>query len=107
MSGLEVDVAGRVGGFAIEVGFASDGGVTALFGHSGAGKSTVVNMIGGVVRPTRGRVVVGGRAWTGGATAIPRASEQARMRMRDRDGRAATAASGRWGTNCDRGRCAA
>ena len=61
MSGLEVEVAGRVGGFAIEVGFASDGGVTALFGHSGAGKTTVVNMIGGVVRPARGRVVVGGR----------------------------------------------
>jgi molybdate transport system ATP-binding protein len=61
MSGLEVDVAGRVGAFAVEVGFASDGGVTALFGHSGAGKTTVVNMIGGVVRPARGRVVVGGR----------------------------------------------
>jgi molybdate transport system ATP-binding protein len=61
MSGLEVEVAGRLGGFALEVGFASDGGVTALFGHSGAGKTTVVNMIGGVVRPARGRVVVGGR----------------------------------------------
>ena len=61
MSGLEVDVAGRVGSFDVEVGFASDGGVTALFGHSGAGKTTVINMIGGVVRPARGRVVVGGR----------------------------------------------
>lgn len=61
MSGLEVDVAGRVGSFALEVGFASDGGVTALFGQSGAGKTTVVNMIGGLVRPQRGRVVVGGQ----------------------------------------------
>jgi molybdate transport system ATP-binding protein len=61
MSGLEVDVAGRVGSFEIDVGFASDSGVTALFGHSGAGKTTVINMIGGVLRPTRGRVVVGGR----------------------------------------------
>ena len=61
MSGLEVDLAGRVGSFAVEVGFASDGGVTALFGHSGAGKTTVVNMIGGLVRPARGRIVVGGR----------------------------------------------
>jgi molybdate transport system ATP-binding protein len=60
MSGLEVDVAGRVGDFAVEVGFASDRGVTALFGHSGAGKTTVVNMIGGLVRPARGRIVVGG-----------------------------------------------
>jgi molybdate transport system ATP-binding protein len=61
MSGLEVDVAGRVGSFAIDVRFASDGGVTALFGHSGAGKTTVINMIGGLVRPRRGRIVVDGR----------------------------------------------
>jgi molybdate transport system ATP-binding protein len=60
-SGLEVDVAGRVGSFDVDVRFASDTGVTALFGHSGAGKTTVVNMIGGLVRPRRGRVVVNGR----------------------------------------------
>lgn len=61
MSGLEVDVAGRVGNFGVDVSFASDGGVTALFGQSGAGKTTVVNMIGGLVRPRRGRIAVGGR----------------------------------------------
>jgi molybdate transport system ATP-binding protein len=61
MSGLEVDVAGRVGSFAVEVQFASAAGVTALFGHSGAGKTTVVNMVGGLVRPSRGRIVVDGR----------------------------------------------
>jgi molybdate transport system ATP-binding protein len=61
MSGIEVDVTGQVGSFEVDVGFASDGGVTALFGQSGAGKTTVVNMIGGLVRPRRGRVVVGGR----------------------------------------------
>jgi molybdate transport system ATP-binding protein len=61
MSGLEVEVAGRVGSFEVDVDFASDGGVIALFGHSGAGKTTVVNMIGGLVRPRRGRIVVGGR----------------------------------------------
>ncbi|MEM7024725.1 MAG: molybdenum ABC transporter ATP-binding protein [Pseudomonadota bacterium] len=61
MSGLEVDVAGQVGAFDVDVGFSSDTGVTALFGHSGAGKTTVVNMIGGLVRPSRGRIAVGGR----------------------------------------------
>jgi molybdate transport system ATP-binding protein len=59
MSGLEVDVVGGVGSFALDVCFASDGGVTALFGQSGAGKTTVVNMIGGLVRPRRGRIAVG------------------------------------------------
>ena len=53
MSALEVDVAGRAGSFAIAVRFASDGGVTALFG--------LVNMIGGLLRPRRGRMVVAGR----------------------------------------------
>jgi molybdate transport system ATP-binding protein len=61
VSGLEVDIKGRLGGFALEVGFMSDGGVTALFGHSGAGKTTVVNMIGGILRPGHGRIVLGGR----------------------------------------------
>ena len=60
-SQLEVEVAGRVGSFAIDVGFRSEGGVTALFGQSGAGKTSVVNMIGGLVRPERGRIVVGDR----------------------------------------------
>jgi molybdate transport system ATP-binding protein len=59
MSALEVDVAGRVGSFGLAVRFVGDGGVTALFGQSGAGKTTVVNMIGGLVRPRRGRIVVG------------------------------------------------
>lgn len=61
MSGLEVDVTGRVGSFEVDVRFASEGGVTGLFGHSGAGKTTVINMIGGLVRPRRGRIVVDGR----------------------------------------------
>jgi molybdate transport system ATP-binding protein len=58
---LEVEIAGRVGSFEIDVGFRSEGGVTALFGQSGAGKTSVVNMIGGLVRPERGRIVVGER----------------------------------------------
>ncbi len=60
-TGLEVAAAGRIGSFALDVGFASEGGVTALFGQSGAGKTSVVNMIGGLLRPERGRIVVDGR----------------------------------------------
>jgi len=61
MSALEVNVGGRVGAFEVDVRFASEGGVTALFGHSGAGKTTVINMIGGLVQPRRGKIVVAGR----------------------------------------------
>jgi molybdate transport system ATP-binding protein len=79
MSGLEVEVAGRVGGFEVDVGFASDGGVTALFGHSGAGKTTVVNMIGGLVKPQRGRVVVGGRVLFDGERGIDLPAHKRRL----------------------------
>ncbi len=35
--------------------------LTALFGRSGAGKTSLVNVIGGLLRPDRGRIAVDGR----------------------------------------------
>lgn len=58
---LEVDIAGDIGTFAFEARFESPGGVTSLFGQSGAGKTTLTNMIAGLVRPKRGRIVLNGR----------------------------------------------
>ena len=55
---LEVDVAHRFGSFALEARFTSQGRLTAFFGRSGAGKSSLVNIIAGVVRPDRGRIVL-------------------------------------------------
>jgi molybdate transport system ATP-binding protein len=58
---IEVEVARRLGPrFALDVRFATEGGLTALFGRSGAGKTSVVNMVAGLVRPERGRIVVDG-----------------------------------------------
>ena len=59
---LEIDIRHRQGGFALDIGFRSEGRLTALFGRSGAGKTSVVNVIAGLVRPQQGRVVVDGRA---------------------------------------------
>lgn len=56
---LEVDVEGRVGSFSITARFTSGPGVTALFGRSGAGKSSLINMVAGLLRPERGRIAVG------------------------------------------------
>lgn len=42
--------------------FVSDGGLTALFGPSGAGKTSVLNMVAGLLRPDAGHVVVGAEA---------------------------------------------
>jgi molybdate transport system ATP-binding protein len=57
---LAFDVQHRLGDFAVDARFASGPGLTALFGRSGAGKSSVVNLIAGLIRPARGRISVDG-----------------------------------------------
>lgn len=58
---LEVAVRKRLGSFELDAAFtAPAGGVTALFGRSGAGKTSVVNAIAGLLRPDWGRIRVGG-----------------------------------------------
>lgn len=58
---LEIDIQRRLGQFQVDAQFASDGGITALFGRSGAGKSSLIRMISGLLRPERGRIVVNGQ----------------------------------------------
>jgi len=60
MSAIEVDIEHRLGAFELDIHFRSERGLTALFGRSGAGKTSVVNAIAGLVRPERGRIVVDG-----------------------------------------------
>jgi molybdate transport system ATP-binding protein len=57
---LRVDVAKRLGEFSLEASFESEGRVTGLFGASGAGKSSLVNMIAGLLRPDRGTIAIDG-----------------------------------------------
>ena len=56
---LAVDIEKRLGDFEINVAFESKGSVTALFGSSGSGKTSIVNMIAGLdqtgSRPHRAR----------------------------------------------------
>jgi molybdate transport system ATP-binding protein len=58
---LTVDVRARRGGFALDVRFEAGPGVTTLFGRSGAGKTSVVDMVAGLLRPESGRIAVDGR----------------------------------------------
>ncbi|RVN99980.1 ATP-binding cassette domain-containing protein, partial [Sinorhizobium meliloti] len=51
---LEVEARLRLGSFAIDAAFGSEGGVTALFGRSGSGKTSLVNIIAGLLRPDQG-----------------------------------------------------
>ena len=57
---LEVDIEHRLGAFELDIHFRSGPGLTALFGRSGTGKTSIVNVIAGLVRPEKGRIVVDG-----------------------------------------------
>ena len=76
---LEVDIAARRGAFAVHAAFASDASIVALFGRSGAGKSTIVNAIAGILRPERGRIAVGGRVLFDSAAGIDVPPERRRV----------------------------
>jgi len=56
-----IDVAIRLqrGDFNLEVAFAASEGITALFGRSGAGKSTVLGAIAGLAKPDSGHIRLG------------------------------------------------
>ena len=57
---LQIDVSKRLGEFTVEAAFASEGRVTGLFGASGAGKTSLINMIAGLLRPDRGVIAIDG-----------------------------------------------
>jgi len=58
---FEIHVEKRLGDRAIGLDHASDAGLIALFGPSGAGKTSILNMVAGLLRPDRGRIVVEGQ----------------------------------------------
>jgi len=55
---LDVDIRHRQGDFELRARFRSEGRLTALFGPSGSGKTSLINAIGGLVRPDEGRIAV-------------------------------------------------
>ena len=57
---LRLDVEKQLGEFSLAASFASEGRVTGLFGASGAGKTSLVNMIAGLLRPDRGTIMIDG-----------------------------------------------
>ena len=56
-----VDVSLKFRSFELAVAFSSEGGVVALFGRSGSGKSLTLGLIAGLTRPDRGRICLHGR----------------------------------------------
>jgi ABC-type uncharacterized transport system YnjBCD ATPase subunit len=67
---LRVDVFKQLGEFSVDVAFTSEGRVTGLFGSSGAGKTSLVSMIAGLVQPDRGIIAVDGDVLYDGSARI-------------------------------------
>jgi molybdate transport system ATP-binding protein len=57
---LDVHVQKTLGAFKIDAAFQAGRGITTLFGKSGSGKTSLVNMIAGLIDPNRGRIAVNG-----------------------------------------------
>jgi molybdate transport system ATP-binding protein len=49
----------KSGSFLLDVTFVADRGITILFGKSGAGKTTTLRAIAGIVKPDEGRILIG------------------------------------------------
>lgn len=84
---LSVDIGHGFGGFALEAAFEAPGGVTALFGRSGAGKTTLVNAVAGLLRPARGRIALGGRVLFDSAAGVCLKPHQRRIGYVFQEGR--------------------
>jgi len=57
---LRLDIEKQLGEFRLSAAFTSEGRVTGLFGASGAGKTSLINMIAGLLRPDRGIIALDG-----------------------------------------------
>ncbi len=82
---ISVDVHHRLGAFELNAGFVSEGRLTALFGPSGSGKSSLINLIAGLARPQQGRIESDGRVLvdTGKGIFVPRHRRRIGMVFQD------------------------
>jgi len=83
---IDVDIAERRGAFQLDVKFTADAPIVGLFGRSGAGKTTVVNAIAGVGKPSRGTIRVNGHVLFDAARGIDLPPERRRIGYVFQDG---------------------
>jgi molybdate transport system ATP-binding protein len=82
MAGLRFDCRHRyASGFELTARFEAGSGVTALVGPSGGGKSTILELIAGVLRPQGGTIVLAGRTLVDTARGVCLPPERRRVGM--------------------------
>jgi molybdate transport system ATP-binding protein len=85
---IEVDLQKQLGTFALAARFtAPASGVTALFGRSGSGKTSIVNMLAGLLAPDRGRIALDGEVLFASANGIDVPPEGRRLGYVFQEGR--------------------
>lgn len=84
---FDVDLSRSLGDSLIEARFTAPDGLTVLWGASGVGKTTLLNMIAGLLRPDRGHVRVGGETLFDDATGIDLPAHRRRLGYVFQDGR--------------------
>ena len=67
---VSVDIRKLQGAFTLDAWFECGAGVTALFGKSGAGKTSIIQMIAGLSPPDNGRISIDGDAVYDSATGL-------------------------------------
>jgi molybdate transport system ATP-binding protein len=75
---FEINVERTLGDIPIRATFTTGAGLTALFAPSGAGKTSILNMVAGLLRPDHGRIAVGGKLLFDTASGINLPPEQRR-----------------------------
>lgn len=55
---LDLNITKRLGAFTLDLHFTAQNGVTAVFGHSGAGKTTLINAVAGLSEPDSGHITL-------------------------------------------------
>jgi molybdate transport system ATP-binding protein len=68
---FEIDIEKRLGDTRIALTLVAGQGATVLFGPSGVGKSSVLNMVAGLLRPDRGRIAIDGETLFGDGIDLP------------------------------------
>jgi molybdate transport system ATP-binding protein len=84
---FDVDVSRQIGDVRISARFEAGDGITALFGPSGAGKTTILNMVAGLIRPDAGRIAVNGQTLFDSTQGIDLPPERRRLGYVFQDGR--------------------
>jgi molybdate transport system ATP-binding protein len=84
---LTVDIERGLGAFRLRVAFEAGAGITALFGRSGSGKTSVVNAIAGLLRPDRGRIILGGETLFDSGAGVDRHAPRRRIGYVFQEGR--------------------